>query len=89
MKEKMKPVDYMDDVNLLADKLQTVDDFNMTYKNISTYIYDVENDRAEIKMGDKIVAQYVYSGPRFYPFFVNPDLLKEALEIMKEIEVDL
>lgn len=85
----MKPTDYMVDVNVLADKLQTVDDFNMSYKNISTNIYDVENDRAQITIDNQIVAQYVYSGPRFYPIFVNPDLLKEALEIMADIEIDL
>lgn len=85
----MKPEDYKKEVNLLVDKLQTVDDFNMRYKNISTTIYDESNDRAMILIGQNVVAKYVYSGPQMYPIYVEPTLLTEALEIMKDVEVDL
>lgn len=85
----MIPVDYIDEVNILGDKLTTVSDFYMSYENIKTDIYDLENDRAQFLLDGKIIAQYCYSGPRFYPFFVNPELLEKALKIMENIEIDL
>lgn len=85
----MKAVDFIDDVNLLADKLQTVDDFSMSYENITTEIYDEESDRAQILLDGEVVAKYVYSGPRFYPIEVDPIQLRDALEIMEDIEVSI
>lgn len=84
-----QPADFIDEVNLLADKLQTVDDFNMCFENISTEIYDDANDRAQFLLDGKIIAQYVYSGPRFYPIMVNQELLYQALDIMADIQVDI
>ena len=85
----MEAKDFMVEVNLLGDKLTTVDDFNMSFENITTEIYDEENDRAQFLLNGEIIAQYVYSGPRFYPIMVNQELLNEALEIMADIEVDM
>jgi glycine cleavage system protein P-like pyridoxal-binding family len=85
----VQPTDFEKEVNLLGDKLTTVDDFGMSYENITTEIYDEANDRAQFLLDGEIVAQYVYSGPGFYPIFVNEALLIEALEIMEDIEVDM
>ena len=81
--------DYTNEVNLLTDKLATYDDFSCSYGRIRTVILDESKDIARIVLGLDTVVDYVYSGFRHTPIFVNPELLQECLEIVEDIEVDL
>ena len=74
---------FFKEVNELVDALVEKDDFNMKYKNVKSNITDDSRDLANVTIDGKVVCEYSYSGPRYYPTFVNEFLIFEALEVLK------